>query len=264
LVKGMFVAFRSVGFTMVLLLLVLYAFGIAFTQLARRTVVGTTYYPTVRKSIVSLTLHGIFLEGLPEMVIMTGDEHLLLGVLLIVFVMLASVTVMNMLTGLLVQVVSVVSQVEKEANLIGYIKNHLQEQLARMPSVCVSSDEDQDAGSITRERFELLLTSRESAQALAEVGVDVESLVDLLDFIFQGEVSLSFAKVIEIVLDLRGNKMASVKDIVDLRNYMTQELASGLLCIEANISQMITVHGQPVHSGHVGRHSSPYKSFVEV
>jgi len=261
LLKGMMVACRSVSFTLALLVLVLYVFGIAFTQLTKNTPVGTRYYKTVPDAIVTLTLHGIFLEGLPDVVIMTGNEHLLLGALLMLFVLVASVTVMNMLTGLLVRVVSVVSQVEKEAMVIGYIKNLLQEQLQM--TYC-SGDDDQDKGLITRERFEFLLTNRQSALALAEVGVDVESLVDLLDFIFQGELSLSFAKVIEIVLDLRGNKMASVKDIVDLRNYMTQEIASGLACIEASICQMINQHG-PLSSGNKQWHRASFNGdAVEV
>merc|ERR1740127_383183 len=53
------------------------------------------------------------------------DEHWGLGVLALVFVLLATLTVMNMLVGVLCEVVSVVSTVEKEELIVNYVQSAL-------------------------------------------------------------------------------------------------------------------------------------------
>merc|ERR1712039_5899 len=64
--------------------------------------------------------------------------------------------------------------------------------------------------------------------ALAEVGVDVISLVDNMDQIFEesclpGEESINFEKFSEAILNLRGNNTATVKDCVDLRKFIKKQ-----------------------------------------
>merc|ERR1712080_225849 len=58
LVKGISVATRSVFFTLVLLLIFIYVFAIAFTQLAQETVLEEPYFSSVLASMSTLLLRG--------------------------------------------------------------------------------------------------------------------------------------------------------------------------------------------------------------
>jgi hypothetical protein len=217
LVKGMFVAARSVFFTLCLLVMFLYVFGIAFTQLAGGTPVGILYFDTVGSSMNTLLLYGALLEDCPDVINAAGDESWVLRALFLVFVLLASLTVMNMLVGVIVEVVSVVSAVEKESMKVSYFRTRLDE-------IIRDSRLDEDGnGQISRAEFEMLLENPDAAKSLKDVGVDVVGLVDYHDFFFKDGEEFDFGAFVEVVLSLRGGNGATVKDVVDLRKFLIQE-----------------------------------------
>jgi len=220
LIKGISVATRSVFFTLCLLVVIIYIFGIAFTQLTQETTVGTKYFDNVLSSMNTLLLYGVFLEDTPDVINQVGDESWALRALFLVFILLASLTVMNMLVGVLVEVVSVVSSVEKEQLQVNFVKSRLAQ---------IMEDHALDAngdGKVSRAEFEMLLGNPEAARALRDVGVDVIGLVDYHDFLFaDGSDSFSFENFMQVVLSLRGSNKSTVKDVVDLRKFMMSELS---------------------------------------
>merc|ERR1719330_2336869 len=78
-------------------------------------------------------------------------------------------------------------------------------------------------GSLSRGEFEALLVLPEAAQFMQDVGVDVVGLVEYSDFIFKDR-EMSFSDFVELILQLRGTNQATVKDIVDLRKQVMQQL----------------------------------------
>merc|ERR1719355_113248 len=90
----------------------------------------------------------------------------------LVYILLAGLTVMNMLVGVLCEVVSVVSSVEKESLLVNYVKGTL---LNMLQTSGLDADGD---NLIAKNEFEQLLENPVAARALSEVGVDVIGLVD--------------------------------------------------------------------------------------
>lgn len=221
LLKGISVAFRSVMFTLLLLVVIIYIFGIAFTQLLVDTNVGKKHFDGLADSMLTLLLHATFVDDLPRVVEAVGREHFLYGAFLMLFVLIASLTVMNMLIGILCEVVSVVSAVEKENCLLNFVRSRMQEMLRES-----GLDADGD-GMINKTEFEKLIELPEAAMALQDVGVDVLGLVDSADFIFgmDGTTELTFGDFMDVVLQLRGSNTATVKDVVDLRKFFTQELS---------------------------------------
>lgn len=220
LIKGMVMATRSVVVTLCLLVLLVYIFAIIMTQSTIDTELGERWFTNVPRAMTTLFLHGCFAEDLPDVAYDTGGDleggHLLLAIMLMVYVLLASLTVMNMLVGVLVDVVSTVSKVEKEELSVNLVKSRLHKIIDNM-------DDNRD-GTISRLEFEALLESRAAARALAQVGVDVVGLVDLGDFLFEDKQALPVRDFMEMVLQLRGSNTATVKDIVDLRKWIGQEL----------------------------------------
>lgn len=266
LIKGMVVACRSVFFTLVLLVLILYVFGIAFKQLMEDTPAGEMYFRTVPSAMNTLLVHGTLLEGVSSVLEMVRQESFFLLALFLLFILLASLTVMNMLIGILCEVVSVVSAVEKENCLLNFVKNRMQQMLTDS-----GLDADGD-GMINKDEFEKLLDIPEAARALSEVGVDVVGLVDFADFIFgmEGDVELTFADFMEVVLQLRGNNNATVKDIVDLRKFFAQEMANAEEKVAKHVVAMCggrmpkmsarglssQIHGSSVRPSGISHHDS--------
>lgn len=135
------------------------------------------------------------------------------------FILMVTITIMNMLVGVLVGVVSTVSNVEQEQLVVTFVKENL---LSVLRSI-QSSDHLRD-GTISREEFSVMLHSPEAIRAFNMLGVDVLGLVDLSEFIFHGGDELEFVEFIDLCLQLRGSNQATVKDIVDLRKFIFMEL----------------------------------------
>jgi hypothetical protein len=230
MIKGMRVAMRSVFFTLCLLVCIVYVFAIAFVQLMgpRGALQPLSdewfeeaggFFPTVSKAMVTLLLGGTMPDE-AALIVPVGAEHPIMWILIMMFILLAGLTVMNMLVGVLCEVVSVVSSVEKEALLVNFVKNQLQEMLVE-----TGIDADGD-NNISKGEFDALLEKPEAARALQEVGVDVVGLVDYSDFIFNKGAELTFGDFMDVVLQLRGSNTATVKDIVDLRKLVATEMSS--------------------------------------
>eukprot|EP00927_Polykrikos_kofoidii_P070953 TRINITY_DN6730_c1_g2_i1.p1 TRINITY_DN6730_c1_g2~~TRINITY_DN6730_c1_g2_i1.p1 ORF type:complete len:737 (+),score=95.58 TRINITY_DN6730_c1_g2_i1:106-2316(+) len=227
LIKGILVASRSVFFTLLLLLLIMYVFAIVFRQVVMQFLspdeaahVIDTYFRSVPHSMFALLVYAVIPDS-ADIILACAEAHVLLGIVIVSFVLLATLTVMNMLVGVLCEVVSVVSSVEKEELTVSYVKGQLMEMLS----------DDMGNDTITKEAFENMLMSPKAARAMDEIGVDVVGLADLSDYLFQDGIEISFSDLIELVLQLRGSNVSTVRDLVDLRRYMHKELAD----IQSNI-----------------------------
>merc|ERR1719460_4032 len=118
----------------------------------------------------------------------------------------------------------------------------------------MSQIEEDGDGTISYDEFVKILDKPEACLTLQEVGVDVMGLVDLADFIFAGSQdedeepkSLTFEEFLEIVLSMRGNNSASVKDIVDVRRFISKtysQLEAKLeKAMDRNLERSISVLG---------------------
>eukprot|EP00435_Cladocopium_sp_Y103_P031284 s185_g7.t2 len=217
LVRAMVVAMRAVFFSVILLVLVLYVFGIAFTQLARDNPTAEVHFANISDSMTTLLLNGIFLDSVSDVVREIGKDNLLLSSLFIGFILVATLTVMNMLVGILVEVISVIASVEKEQLLVSKVQSKLEEV---MDLVSLSPEND-----LTQWEFVKLIQQPEAARVLQDVGVDVVGLFDFVGVIFPTiDATLTFQDLMQVVLSLRGNNTATVKDLVDLRKCIVAEI----------------------------------------
>merc|ERR1719199_88134 len=82
-------------------------------------------------------------------------------------------------------------------------------------------------GHISKNEFASLVQRPDAVIALKEVGVDVTSLVDYADIMFQSDKegkefkkTLTFAEFMDLVLTLRDTNQATVKDVTTLRKFI--------------------------------------------
>eukprot|EP00747_Dinoflagellata_sp_TGD_P096363 gnl/TRDRNA2_/TRDRNA2_166820_c0_seq1.p1 gnl/TRDRNA2_/TRDRNA2_166820_c0~~gnl/TRDRNA2_/TRDRNA2_166820_c0_seq1.p1 ORF type:complete len:635 (-),score=96.93 gnl/TRDRNA2_/TRDRNA2_166820_c0_seq1:61-1965(-) len=230
LIKGAVAASRSVFFTLVLLVTLMYVFGIFFKQIMQDSITGELHFQSVPKSMYSLLIFGILLDevsNLTELVVDDG-EYLFLALFLL-FILLASFTVMNMLIGVLCEVVSVVASVEKESALVENVKWQLG-LILRDNGI----EESQLECQITKDKYMCILAHEDAPATFAQLGVDVVTLVDFAEFIFdESTTSLTFLDFMDVVLQLHGSNGATVKDLVHLRKSMMVNLVSTQHALQA-------------------------------
>merc|ERR1712137_946764 len=121
LVKGMGAAMRSVGFVLLLLLLMMYVFSVAFVQLLRDTDSGRAYFSWILHSMYTLLVAATFMDNITAVSTEIGADNMFCGALFFMFVGLSALTVLNMLIGVLCEVVKSVADCEKEGMLITYV-----------------------------------------------------------------------------------------------------------------------------------------------
>mmetsp|Transcript_24503 Transcript_24503/g.56859 ORF Transcript_24503/g.56859 Transcript_24503/m.56859 type:complete len:795 (+) Transcript_24503:110-2494(+) len=224
LIKGMASAMKSLAYTLGLLFVLIYIFAIAFRQLTDGTEVGVLYFGNMFKAAHTLLLDGTLLDSTGTVVQALEKESLALVLVFYVFILLAALTVLNMLIGVLCEVVTAVASAEREQITVEMVKDGFMDIIGGI-------DTNNDK-TINKAEFESIVSNPAATNLLNRVEVDVFALVDLADFIFAKEIpedddfdgddtqELTFEAFMDIVLSLRGTNQANVKEIVDLRKFI--------------------------------------------
>eukprot|EP00927_Polykrikos_kofoidii_P087140 TRINITY_DN9967_c0_g1_i1.p1 TRINITY_DN9967_c0_g1~~TRINITY_DN9967_c0_g1_i1.p1 ORF type:complete len:697 (+),score=138.36 TRINITY_DN9967_c0_g1_i1:45-2135(+) len=241
MIKGLLAAARSVFFTLVLLGALLFVFAIVFTQMTVDTALKELYFRNVGASMYFLVVYGTLLLSTDfKADELSHEGGFLITCCFFLFILFGAVLLMNMLIGVLCEVVTAVAITEKEEMLVTYVRTKLEKVMAII-------DED-GGGTISRDEFMLILDNLEAMEALQDVGVDVVGLVDFADFIFADdsladgddspEVELTLPEFMNVILQLRGSNNATVKDIVDLRKFVHMSVVQSSRNLDVMTSKM--------------------------
>merc|ERR1719191_2228707 len=203
---------KSVVYVMCLQVIITYVFAIAFTQLAVGTPsIGEKFFSNVALSMYSLLVYSTLLDNMSYFNDHLRFEMWPLLVLDLVFVALAALTVMNMLIGVLCEVVSAVAETERATILTETVKEKMQDIIDKLDS--------NKNNKISYDEFTKIMAKPEALQALEDVDVSAVGIVDFAElFFFEDDtgIELSFDQFMECVLDLRASNTATVKDVLDL------------------------------------------------
>lgn len=248
ILKGLAQATRTVSCTMVLLLSVVYSFGIVLKQLSLGTLMGEEYFATVPRAMYTCLMAGTLLDDVREVMDAVKAESVLCAMAFALVIIFSALTMMNMLVGVMCDVIGNVTSKEKEEMQVASVKRELHELLEGM---------NRDDGYISKEEFADLLLSPRATTALAGLGVDVLSLVDAADLLFQSDEHgqqfdkrLDFDVFMDAVLQLRGANTATVRDITNLRNYIHMQNTKrnlGFLQMEENQKELAN-NQQKIHT----------------
>merc|ERR1719215_344354 len=151
LIKGMVSAMRSVGFVLLLLLIMMYVFAIAFVLLLKGMPVGALLFPGIPTAMYTLLVSGTFMDNITVVANDIGRDSMVCAAFFFLFVGLSALTVMNMLIGVLCEVVSSVAECEKEGMMVLYVTEKFKE-------IWQSIDEDQ-SGLLAKDEFMTIMTN---------------------------------------------------------------------------------------------------------
>jgi len=227
IIKGVKAASRSVIVFFAMWLIIIYVFALLFTQIADGD--QTRYFATVPSAMNSLLLDGI-LPSHAGIVNGAAEENWVFWPLTMVFICLAVLTLMNMLVGVLVEVVGAIAITEKESLVVLNLAASLRE--------AMTQHEMDPEEPMTQKQFQDLLVEPEIAHIISSVGADVVMLAEMSEAIYEdihrerGETTMKFEAFVDLILNLRGNNPAKVKDVKEqLRHIklMFGESTNGLM-----------------------------------
>jgi len=216
LIKGLLASARSVLWTIGLLGIIVYVFSIGFKIITKGSRVGSEYFSSVSAGMVTLILPGL-LPDTADTAYDIASDNAFAAVVFMAFILVAAITMMNLLIGVLVEGVSTVADVEKEALVIATARGELMQ-------LFKSVDKD-NSDTLSLEELESILLNPQSGVILNRLGVDIQSLVDNASFqLFRMKDSISFPEFLELALELRGSNQTKVRDIINLRKFIADEI----------------------------------------
>eukprot|EP00930_Biecheleria_cincta_P057399 TRINITY_DN43342_c0_g1_i1.p1 TRINITY_DN43342_c0_g1~~TRINITY_DN43342_c0_g1_i1.p1 ORF type:complete len:766 (-),score=166.86 TRINITY_DN43342_c0_g1_i1:126-2303(-) len=219
IVKAIGLAARSVVIFFLLWLIVIYVFAVVLRQITDGTPVGNKWFRSVPSSMNTLLLDGI-LADYGGVIRELGDVNPGYWMVMISFVLLASITIMYMLVGVLVEVVGVISATEKEGMLISFLSDSVREKL-------ILRGHNPDS-NLTKYELQNFLLESDVCMLLGSLDINVEAIMDMLEMTFddldkKGR-DMTFVKLIDMLLDGREGNAATVKDKTDLLRVLKSQV----------------------------------------
>jgi hypothetical protein len=215
LLHGMVRALRAVVSTCCLLFVVIYIFAVIFTHLLADVDESQHDFSTVPSSMVCLLARGIFADQ-SSLIYEMLDIHFFYFVLVMVYIILANLTLMNMLLGIVCQVVTRVAEAQSDASSIVEMRSKLKstmEQMGLDQNACLGMDE-----------FRKLFEEPAMVHALSEIGIDVIALVECAELLFDNEdTEITYQEFVLDLVKFRGTLPCTVKDVMDIRMHLMSE-----------------------------------------
>lgn len=235
IIRALAIATRSILATILLLFVVVYAFGILVTQLSRGTSLeddtsGDTEFSSVIKSMNTLMLISIFPEQ-RDLMDKVREVGIIQWLCLFLFFIMSSIALMNLMVGVMAEVVHVVSRMEQEQLDMINVRGQLLSQFKGRGDL-------QTDFLISQEEYEEWIKEPQVKKMVKSLGTEDR---DLRAFLFADRQRIQFTELMEALLDLRGSNQAKVKDIVSLRKSMITEF---LGCEELVCEALALRHGE--------------------
>eukprot|EP00747_Dinoflagellata_sp_TGD_P093258 gnl/TRDRNA2_/TRDRNA2_165706_c3_seq2.p1 gnl/TRDRNA2_/TRDRNA2_165706_c3~~gnl/TRDRNA2_/TRDRNA2_165706_c3_seq2.p1 ORF type:complete len:693 (-),score=136.45 gnl/TRDRNA2_/TRDRNA2_165706_c3_seq2:199-2277(-) len=207
--KGMLVAFRAVSSSMLMVLLLIYVFAIVLHMLLKDEPSVSREFETLPRVMWTLMLQGTFMDNVGE-VLMTmqdiGKLNSWLGVgVFVIFILLSAVTVMNMLIGVLCEVVSAVSNNEREEAAIRQVKQTILHLLKEF--------DDEGDELISRDELQQVLKDVNAIEVLVDLNVDLIYLKMQEELLYEERKEVPIEEIMDLILSCRGDLPGTVKHL---------------------------------------------------
>jgi len=225
MVKGMKAASRAMCSSLLLLALLVYSFGIVLHMFLKDEPLTEKYYSTLPRVMWTLLLDGTFMDStgavLGKMLKIGTLSSMLAITVFFGFILLSAMTVMNMLIGVLCEVVSSVSHKEKDLAAIKAVKDTILVQLE-----CFDNDGNR---KISQQELQHVISSSASVSVLKGLDVDVGYMTELQNLLFTSKDSeIEIETVLNLMLMCRGDLPVTVKHLISAQAFTRWVVSSTL------------------------------------
>lgn len=242
--KGMFVASRAVGASMLMVLLLLYVFGIIVHMGLSSEEGLEDMFGSLPRCMWTLLIKGTFMDDVGATltdILDRGQVNTYLSTFIfLLFILLSATTVMNMLIGVLCEVVSKVAQSEQDEAAITAMKETILVELLQF--------DDDGNGMISKAELEKVMSSRQAIRTLRSIEVDTDCLETLKQMLFWNrpdDAEVHIERIMELLLNYRGSLHVTVKHLVDAqaftRAFVTHQIKVQTEQMEGCLSELNSV-----------------------
>lgn len=230
LIRAMRVACRAVISTLVMICLFIYMFAMIIMSVLTTNDISTiaeheehqSYFTSMLDSMWTLMIDGTLLNDPGLVVVTVGRARSPTGVMSILifmcFLVLSAVTLMNMLVGVMCEVMSAVASHERDEADLRLMKKTIYAELKKF-------DEDGN-GMISNEELTNVIQNPQALEVLHSLNIDVDYLADVQQMMFPTQLpaagepnehvtkDIPIEKTIEMMLMCRGHLPVTVKNLV--------------------------------------------------
>jgi hypothetical protein len=258
LVRGIGAASRSVLIFCTLWFVIIYVFAIVLKTFIDGHPTGNMQFQTVWSSANTLLLNGVFpMHG--ELVNDVSEAHWGLWIVMMIFVLLAAVTLTNMLVGVMVETISAIASTEKEALIVLTVAKQLRECMAR-------SDRD-GTKDFDRQEFVEFIFEPDVIRVAQDNGVDIIALEDTADVIFEDfdkhGIEMDFEAFVNVFLNMRGTNVATVKDVKEQMRTTKAIVNSSLNSVLGEVKEEFTLLREELFEREK-EHMAQQKAFLQA
>mmetsp|Transcript_113929 Transcript_113929/g.317242 ORF Transcript_113929/g.317242 Transcript_113929/m.317242 type:complete len:648 (-) Transcript_113929:112-2055(-) len=221
MVKGMKVASRAVSSSLLMILLLVYVFAIVMHMLLKDEESVHEQFSSLPRCMWTLLMDGTLLDSTGAVLsnlVYQGRFHTSVAVLIFMFfVMLSAMTVMNMLVGVLCEVVSAVAASEKDEAAIRLMRESVLIELKKF---------DVDGNQmICREELSQLMNDSEAVEVLSSLQIDLNYLAEMQKMLFPfSDSQVSIMCIMEQMLLCRGDLPVTVQHMALCQTALLQRV----------------------------------------
>eukprot|EP00929_Paragymnodinium_shiwhaense_P093347 TRINITY_DN53495_c0_g1_i2.p1 TRINITY_DN53495_c0_g1~~TRINITY_DN53495_c0_g1_i2.p1 ORF type:complete len:555 (+),score=108.73 TRINITY_DN53495_c0_g1_i2:87-1751(+) len=260
IVKGIIAATRSVASVLLFLLVLVYVFAIVFTSQYAKQFVGRSdltedeellqeSWSSLGMSMFTLICIGTFLDDVAGLVKAIREDSIVYLAIFFSFIALSAFTVLNMLIGILCEVVQQTSEIEHEKVKLDIVS-------VVVTDAFKTIDVD-GSGKVSKVEFEQMCGRESVLETLeTELGIDGMSLREMGALIFdkpgadQEKVELTFDDFLNVLVRLRPMEEASLLDVQQFQRATRDQERLVMLSVERLREQVDSlrdfVNGKPI------------------
>jgi len=177
-------------------------------------------FATVPKALLTLVVRGIFMDNPGILIHDLLDSSMIFHVVsFLLYISLCGYVVMNLLIGILVEIVHGATHRQKAMKDEKYLRDNLTE-------ILESYDRNED-GHLNQEEFNWAMRDPDLQFLLKETGVNAKELKEFAGTLFKQQLDdfgIRIDKFLSVVLRMRGNNAVTVADFVAFREYLAERL----------------------------------------
>jgi len=182
-----------------------YAWGIAMHSLLKSDESLHEYWGTVSKCMMTLMGNGTLVDNITDVMRGLAWSHVPAFIAFIVFVLFSSLTVLNMLIGVLCEVVGAVAEAERQSSALTKLKANL---LGMLKSI----DTD-GSGDISQDELCSIIEREECARVIRSLKIDLPEMFGVFEMFFQSHGAMKIHDIMQILLDNQGDRATTVQDL---------------------------------------------------
>lgn len=235
MVKGIRTASRAVASSFLMVMMLVYVFGIILLMSTAAIRLGDDpisehlddIFGSLSLCMWTLLMDGTFMDSAGTVMARLRDTDTFDGYLSVLiflcFISLSALTVMNMLIGVLCEVVTAVGQHERDEADIRLVKRSILAEL-------MAFDDDGDA-TISQDELQRVMRSKKAIKVLEALEVDMAALDEIHGLFFKEPgVKVPIQSIMETFLAYRGSQAPTVKHLVE-------SLAFNRYCFEKKLQE---------------------------